>query len=433
MVVDLIKIHCADFKKMRVLLIAEAANPEWTSVPLVGYNIVTAISKLTNALIVTQVRNRKALIRAGLVESRDFISIDNEAAAAPLYKIGQLLRGGSGRGWTTSTAFQTLSYYSFERELWRALGERIKAKEFDIVHRVTPLSPTTPSPLARHLKRAGVPFVLGPLNGGVPWPSGFDDRRRVEREWLSYIRPAFKLMPGYGATRDLAAAIIVGSQFTFHDMPKRVRGKCYVIPENGFDPERFAGAAKTYGEGPLKAAFVGRLVPYKGADILIEAAQHHVRSGRLSIEIIGDGPQKGELQGQIDRLDVGHGVRLLGNLPQEQVAERMRAADFFAFPSVREFGGGVVVEAMAMGLPSVIANYGGPSELIDESVGVRVPFSNRDSLVRGFERSISDILEMRKTLSAMSSTAIIRAGERLSWDAKARQIMDIYDLVASSG
>jgi glycosyltransferase involved in cell wall biosynthesis len=341
--------------------------------------------------------------------------------------MGQLLRGGTGRGWTTSTALQTLSYYSFERELWKALGGRIKAKEFDIVHRVTPLSPTTPSPMARHLKRAGVPFVLGPLNGGVPWPSGFNDRRRAEREWLSYIRPAFKLMPGYSSTRDLAAAIIVGSQFTFHDMPKRVRGKCYVIPENGFDPQRFSGSAKAYSGGrPLKAIFVGRLVPYKGADILIEAAQHQIKSRRLTIEIVGDGPQKDELQSQIDHLDVGHGVQLLGNLPQEQVAEHMKAADFFAFPSVREFGGGVIVEAMAMGLPAIIANYGGPSELVDESTGVRVPFSDRVTLVEGFKRSLSQILVTPGALTAMSSAALARAVQSLSWEEKAKKIVAIY-------
>lgn len=414
---------------MRVLLIAEAANPEWTSVPLVGYNLARAISRLTDALVVTQVRNKEALLRSGLKENEDFIAIDNEAVAAPLHKVSQILNGGVGRGWTTSTAFQALSYYSFERELWRALGDRIKAKEFDVVHRVTPLSPTAPSLLAANLKQESVPFVVGPLNGGVPWPSGFDDRRRAEREWLSYVRSAFKLMPGYRSTRDFASAIIVGSQFTFHDMPKRVRGKCYVIPENGFDPQTFAGAVKTNSKGPLKAIFVGRLVPYKGADILIEATQQSVKSLGLTIEIIGDGPEKLSLQKLIDRLDVGNGVKLLGNLPQQQVAERMKAADFFAFPSVREFGGGVVVEAMAMGLPCIIANYGGPSELVDESVGIRVPFSDRNSLIQGFEKSISNLLKNPEPLVKMSSAALARASERLSWDSKARQILKIYELI----
>src|SRR5690242_598035 len=135
----------------RVLLIAEAANPEWTSVPLVGWNISHALAKVVDAHLVTQVRNRDAIVRAGLTEGRDFTSIDNERVAAPLFNFAQRLRGGSGKGWTTNTAFSSLAYYSLELELWRKFKERIAAHEFDIVHRITPLSPTSQSILAARL------------------------------------------------------------------------------------------------------------------------------------------------------------------------------------------------------------------------------------------------------------------------------------------
>src|ERR1044071_249307 len=97
----------------RVLLIAEAANPEWASVPLEGWSLARALAKITDAHLVTHIRNREAIAHAGLTEGRDFTVVDNERVAAPLFKLSEFLRGGAGKGWTTITAFSALTYYAF--------------------------------------------------------------------------------------------------------------------------------------------------------------------------------------------------------------------------------------------------------------------------------------------------------------------------------
>jgi hypothetical protein len=213
----------------RVLILAEAANPEWVSVPLVGWSHARALMDACDAHLVTQVRNRDAILRAGLVEGKDFTAINSEAAARKAQKLSHILRGGkkSGVSWTTVTALQSLAYPYFEKLVWRQFGDRIKRHEFDVVHRITPLSPTSPSPIARKCARAGVPFVLGPLNGGVPWPKEFSSARRKEKEWLSYVRGAYKLMPGYRSTRRKSAAILLASRDTWSQMPAKYRDKCF--------------------------------------------------------------------------------------------------------------------------------------------------------------------------------------------------------------
>src|SRR6185312_5997919 len=109
-----------------------------------------------------------------------------------------------------------------------------------------------------------------PINGGVPWPKEFRSALRREGEWLSFVRPAHRLMPGYTASRKSATALLAGSTSVWEQLDGYHQKTVYV-PENGIDPERFAFPETERKPGPLRIAFVGRLVPYKGADMMIDA------------------------------------------------------------------------------------------------------------------------------------------------------------------
>ena len=305
----------------KVLVIAEAANPEWVSVPLVGWSLAQALRAVADVHLVTQVRNRDAILRTGLREGEDFTAIDSEAVARPMYALARLLRMGTGKGWTMTTAINAVSYPYFEHLLWKRFGPDIRAGRYDLIHRVTPLSPTIQSPVARKCAAAGVPFVMGPLNGGVPWPKGFDTERRREREWLSYVRGAYKVMPGRQATLKAASAILTGSRHTQSEIPAAYQHKTVYLPENAIDPARFNLTAKQDTNGIIRACFIGRLVPYKGPDMLLEAAAPLLRVGTRCLDIIGDGPMRGALEAQAAALDLGDAVRFHGALPHEKVQD----------------------------------------------------------------------------------------------------------------
>ncbi|HJL01716.1 MAG TPA: glycosyltransferase family 4 protein [Polyangiaceae bacterium LLY-WYZ-15_(1-7)] len=418
-------------KRIRALIIAEAANPEWVSVPLVGWSHARALGEQVDAHVVTQVRNREAIERFGWTEGQEFTSLDTEFVARGLWRLGEAIRGGKGKGWTTLQAVGLPSYYAFETLLAKEFGPRLRAGEFDVVHRVTPLSPTQPSLLSLPQLRGGTPFVIGPLNGGVPWPRQFDAARRAEREWLSYVRGAYRLLPFYRSTLARTDALIIGSQDTLAQVPAKYRDKCVYVPENAIAPERFPlERTIEVPEGPLRVAFVGRLVPYKGCDMLIEALAPAVKRGDVVIDVYGDGPEMGALRALRERLGVVDGVRLDGWVPHEELHTRLSEASLFVFPSIREFGGGVVLEAMACGLIPVVVEYGGPAELVTEDTGYLVPLGSREELVARFRAQVDAILaKPREELVSMAESGRRRVEQLFTWEAKARQTVAVYEWV----
>ena len=73
-------------------------------------------------------------------------------------------------------------------------------------------------------------------------------------------------------------------------------------------------------------------------------------------------------------------VELVGAKTQGEVGEILRESHVFAFPSIRELGAGVVIEAMGSGLPCVVFNSGAQGCLVDESRGVPVELVPRDQM-----------------------------------------------------
>lgn len=304
-------------------------------------------------------------------------------------------------------------------------GELLKGN-YDIVHRITPVSPTAPSYLAKKLKKIGVPFVVGPLNGGVAWPDEFDELRKKEKEWLTKVRNFYKFLPGYTALRRDASAIICGSIATQNEMPSSAAGKLFYLPENGIDTERFSKVSSSGFNYPIKAVFIGRLVPYKGADMAIQAMKGLLQQGKMTYDIYGNGPEEENLKSLVKREGLEQYVTVHGFVPHELLQSKLLESDILVFPSIREFGGGVVLEAMATGIVPVVVDYAGPTELVNESSGYKVAISDRTQLIRNLENTLEEIASNPERLALKRAECLRRIQQHYTWQAKVDQINEVY-------
>jgi glycosyltransferase involved in cell wall biosynthesis len=411
---------------MRVLVLADSCNPDWPSLPVVGYKVCRSLGNDVEVVVATHVRNRENIERVGF-GACEVVYLDNEYIAARMSRLSSLLRGGTSVNWTTNIAMNYPSYIAFEREVWRHFGKDLQAGRFDVVHRITPMSPTLPSPMAVW---SPVPFVLGPLNGGLKWPPQFREELRREREWLTYVRQAYRYLPYHAKTYRHAAAIMAGFSHTIADLPGSVRDRTIDFAEVGFDPEVFAGASSPRPPRErLTLLYAGRLVPYKCPDVAVRvmAASPLLRKHRL--RIVGDGPDRSYLDQLVAEHNLQDCVEFVGRLDQAGVGQAMREADLFIFPSIRELGAGVLVEAMACGLPCAVVDYGAPGNLIDDTRGLRVPLDTKDEIVSSMAAGLEKLVQQPEKLAHLGATAQRYVETYYTWDARARFFVEVYKWV----
>jgi glycosyltransferase involved in cell wall biosynthesis len=140
---------------------------------------------------------------------------------------------------------------------------------------------------------------------------------------------------------------------------------------NGVDLGRFSPHTAPHGlkrslqvpdDAPVVLS-IGRFVPYKGYDHLLEAVSL-MRSKRPDVHwvLVGDGELKGQLLVHCQRLNLQAVVHFTGW--REDVADLLAVSDLFVLPSLSEHFGRVLIEAMAMGKPVVATDAGGVPEIV---------------------------------------------------------------------
>lgn len=167
--------------------------------------------------------------------------------------------------------------------------------------------------------------------------------------------------------------------------------------------------------------------------MLIDAAAPLIRSGKLCVDIVGDGPEMESLQEQATRLGVAEGIVFHGWQDQSSIQRVVSNCTIFGFPSIREFGGGAVLEAMAMGLIPVVVDYAGPGELVTEDTGIRVPLGSRDQIVEGVREAIHHLLRHPTEAKDIARRARLRVEHLFTWEKKAQQVLEVYDWACAGG
>jgi glycosyltransferase involved in cell wall biosynthesis len=416
--------------RMRIVVLAPDCNPEGVSMPFVTYSHAAALAQLHDVTLVigspseAPVRRANAPFRAIEVVRMPLLERIYAFSLRRLFK------------YNFDTQMLTIFLYpfslAFEWCAWRQLRSRIFADEFDVVLRVLPMSPVLPSPFSVFLRKGPIPFVLGPLNGGLPWPPGFAQLEN-QREWVSSLRNLYRYMPFARSTYRHAAAIIAASSQTYAEFAA-YHDKLFFVPEPGIGPSSCSSEPRSASpDARLQLIFVGGLVPRKACDLALRAAALLLRSDLARFTVVGDGPERSRLEQLAKSLGVEKAVLFCGELRHKEVFKAMRSADVFLFPSVRDNGAGVVFEALASGAVPVVVDFGGPGDIVHPEVGYKATLTNESDVVLQMERILTELAHNRDRLEQLRRQGMAYARECLTWEAKARAVTRVLHWAVRRG
>lgn len=157
------------------------------------------------------------------------------------------------------------------------------------------------------------------------------------------------------------------------------------------DADRFAvDARESSGGRPLRVLFVGRLVPEKGPQVLLDAVAALPHSS-VAVRVVGDGPLREQLQQAVAAAGLADRVELVGPMGQESLPEQYAWADVFCLPSFAEGLPVVLMEALAAGCTVVTTAIAGIPELVEHDVtGLLVTPGRADALAAALLRVRGD-------------------------------------------
>jgi len=319
-------------------------------------------------------------------------------------------------------------YFLWQRRAAKFAKELFRREGFDLFHQITFSNEWMPSFIAPALP---VPFVWGPVGGGQKVPKELMGtlarRERRQEKSRTFLQSVWRAMPARRRCARKASAILVCNKET-KDVLARYAAKVVDFPVNGISATDIAAGNAGPGKGDgFRLLYVGRFDAIKGLPLALEALRLLLGvAPAATLELVGEGPERPRLEELAARLGIADRLVWTPWLPRDEVFSRMRRSDVFLFPSLRDGGGAVVVEAMASGVPVVCLDVGGPGFHVQNGWGVKVAPGRPESVAAGLAGALERLWSDPNLRTSLGRAAVDRARSFYAWDRLGERLRRIY-------
>lgn len=405
---------------MKVLVVAPNISRRMGGEAALPYH---CIRELANAGVetfgLTHARVRDELASSDIWRENRFYFVEDAISERTLFKISEHLPNA-----LRETIFDSAINAVTLRRLATRARRVANDLGVDIIHQITPVSPRFPS----FMTNMPAPVIIGPMNGNMAYPPALRrDEPITARLAVGVGRGVSDAANAFVPGKRTAARLLVANQRTRAGLPKSVRDKqVETLVENGVDLSLWT-TARAARRHPPTFVFVGRLIPLKGVDILLDAFADLEREARLVI--IGEGEERARLERRAAESRRAQSIEFVGFQPQSAIREQLSQATALVLPSLRDCGGAVILEAFACRTPAIATDWGGPQDYVTSQTGFLIAPTSRDALVAGLAEAMRQLFDDQDLVRAMGEAARRRVENQFSWTAKAQALLAVYGRV----
>lgn len=319
----------------------------------------------------------------------------------------------NGNGWRANldgveAIYLTTKFHYRNLTVNPAVAEfcRQRLREFEIVH-IYGLYDILGPTVASYCRRFSIPYFVEPLGMTRPIDRGF----LLKKFWWKLFR---NYLPG-------AAQVVTTSEMEKSELlaegfaPERL-----LLRYNGIDREEFRHlpAPGTFrkkagiGEDERYILFLGRLIPRKGADLLIEALSS-ITSNKMKLVLAGPEAEAGyvaNLRSRARQLGVENRVLFVGPLYGVDKKAALVDAWVFALPSRYENFGNTAAEAIACNTPAIVSDRCGIAPLLNQRAGLVTMYDSK-----ALARALTDLSENAALYDRLKS-GCSEVADQLSWE-----------------
>lgn len=326
------------------------------------------------------------------------------------YKITNLMR--------SQIAAQIVAHVAkiwWQWEAYLIAKSLIREVKFDLVHHITNSMVRRPS----FMGFLGIPFILGPLAGGVKTPWSLrksypaigllkDFIRDLANAWVRFdpllklsFTPALKIYCDSTQTQRLLPKVYQSKSVVLFSVPNwELTQISPIVIRESTETELF------------RVLYVGRFLYWKGIHLALKAfAQLHQKIPQARFTLIGAGCQQAWLQKLASQLDIEEVVDWIPWMEQKQLSSAYLQHDVLLFPSLHDTSPNVILESFHHGLPIVCLDLGGSGVMVNDTCG-RVIETNglRESeVILALSSALVELAENSELRQDLSKGALARA------------------------